>query len=106
MKGIGKPVILAGLVCCVIWGGLFYYFAQVYPDEWELMLRFGLGVPLLVIWYAMGLPEVVSDSVESISDERLRDFLKILPDLPFWRYIVWVFVFAVFILLMKAVSMF
>jgi hypothetical protein len=101
-----RTIILAGLVFCIIWGSLFYFFARIYPDEWAVCEALGLGVPLLLMWYAMNIPEIVRDFVESIRDERLRDFLKILPDLPFFRYILRILIFAVFIVLLKAIEMF
>lgn len=106
MKRPERTVIFAGLGFCVIWGGLFYYFAQIYPDEWHLMVRFGLGVPLLLMYYVMDIPEIARDLVESIRNETLKDSLKIVADLTFFRHMLAFLVFVVLIVLMKVISMF
>jgi hypothetical protein len=101
-----RNVILAGLVFSIIWGGLFYYFAQIYPEDWYIMVKFGLGVPLLVMWHVMNTSKIVGDFVESIRNERIRDFLKSLADIPFGRYILIIFILVVLALVLKVISMF
>lgn len=86
MNRMDRRVILEGLIFCIIWGGLSYYLSQIYPDESELLLTFGAGVPLLVMWRALSIREIVTNFVESISHERLRRSLRFVADLLFFSF--------------------